>query len=113
MTASALIDDLAEAGIRLSLDGGGLVADVLPGVELEPYRDRIAQCRPALLTLLQEREAVAALAASLEQGWRWLDEHPHHPEHEAFLERWTARLHEYERTYAAHHEHGEASCRAS
>jgi hypothetical protein len=115
MSASALIDELTAAGVRLSLDGGDLVADVLPGVELEPYRDRIAQCRPALLTLLREREVITDLTDQLETGWRWLDEHPHHPEHEAFLDRWTARLREYERIYATHHEHehGEASCRVS
>ena len=42
----------------------------------------------------------AAMAPQLEVGWTWLASHPNHPEHEPFLARWLARLHEYERTYA-------------
>jgi hypothetical protein len=41
----------------------------------------------------------AALVPSLEKGWNWLREHPDHPEHDAFLDRWIARLREYEQVY--------------
>jgi hypothetical protein len=113
MNASALIDELTEAGVRLSLDGGDLVADVLPGVDPTLYRERIQSSKPALLALLRARETIAALANQLEAGWDWLEEHPHHPEHETFLLRWLNRLSMYEQTYTAHHEQGEALCRAS
>jgi hypothetical protein len=44
--------------------------------------------------------ATAALVSSLEAGWNWLAAHPDHPEHESFLERWIARLRQYEQVYA-------------
>jgi hypothetical protein len=113
VSAATLVDGLMAAGIRLSRDGDDFIADVLPGVALEPYRDRIAQCRPALLRLLQKREAIAFLADQLEAGWQWLEAHPQHPEYGAFLSRWLDRLATYEQTYAAHLEQGEESCRAS
>ena len=42
-----------------------------------------------------------ALVLELEKGWTWLDEHPNHPEAEAFCTRWIERLRQYERAYAA------------
>jgi hypothetical protein len=42
---------------------------------------------------------VAALVLSLDQGWDWLRDHPTHPEHSLFLERWIVRLRQYEQTY--------------
>jgi hypothetical protein len=42
---------------------------------------------------------VAALVLSLDQGWDWLRDHPTHPEHDLFLQRWIVRLRQYERTY--------------
>jgi len=44
---------------------------------------------------------VAALVEQLEAGWEWLAANPDHPEAEAFLARWMARLRQYERAYAA------------
>jgi len=69
MSASALIDELIEAGVRLSLDGGELVADVLPGVDVDPYRGRIAQGRPALLAELDLRQQIVAAATAAQSAF--------------------------------------------
>jgi hypothetical protein len=45
---------------------------------------------------------VAALVLKVEERWQWLASHPDHPDHDAFLEKWIARLHEYEEVYRAH-----------
>ena len=63
MSAAALIAELAEAGIRVRLDGSGLVADALPGAELDAYRERIARYKPAILRELLQREVLEAAAA--------------------------------------------------
>jgi hypothetical protein len=69
VSASAMVDELRAAGIRLSRDGGDLVADVLPGAKLDPYRDRIAQCRPALLAELDLREQIVAAATAAQSAF--------------------------------------------
>jgi len=131
VNASALLDELRGAGIRLHRDGDDLIAHVLPGVSLDPFRERIQQCRPALLREVSHREhvaaltaeptlvnrqppdpdeAIAALVAHLESGWAWLVSHPDHPEHEPFLARWLAKLREYERAFTAQHQRGDGPC---
>jgi hypothetical protein len=49
--------------------------------------------------LTPESPDPAALVPSLERGWDWLDCHPGHPDHDAFLDRWIVRLREYEQVY--------------
>jgi hypothetical protein len=113
VSIATLLAELDAAGIHLTRAGDRLRVRSESGASLAAYTERIRAARPSLLALLRERESIAELADQLAAGWRWLDEHPHHPEHEAFLDRWIARLREYEELYAAHHEPGEASCRAS
>jgi hypothetical protein len=64
MSAVALVDELQAAGIRLGHDGGELIADVLPGVDLDPFRERIRQHRPALLALLALQDEIVAAATA-------------------------------------------------
>ncbi len=66
MTAGAVIDELLDTGIRLSRDGDGLVADVLPGASLDPYREEIRERKPDLVKELLQREIVAAASAEPE-----------------------------------------------
>ena len=63
MNVTALLAELDAAGIRLGRDGDDLVADVLPGAELDAYRERIQQNKPALVKELLQREIVEAAAA--------------------------------------------------
>lgn len=65
MNASTLLDELLEAGIRLRLDGDDPMADVLPEASLDFYRERIQECKDALIAALGVREAIVA-AASVE-----------------------------------------------
>jgi hypothetical protein len=62
VSAFALLDELAEAGIRLSREGDDLIGDVLPGADLDPYRERIQADKPALLTLLALQYEIGAAA---------------------------------------------------
>jgi hypothetical protein len=57
-------------------------------------------------TLPDPEEDIAELVEQLEAGWAWLTAHSDHPEAEAFLQRWIARLREYEREYAASRQRG-------
>ena len=101
MSAAGLLAELDAAGVHIAREGDHLRVRSGSGASLAPYTDRIRKAKPSLLVLLQERESLAELRDQLEAGWCWMHDHPHHPEHEAFLDRWVARLHEYERTYAA------------
>ena len=102
-----LLAELEAAGVHLTRNDDVLRVRSKPGVDPAPYRERIHEAKPALLALLREREVIADLVDQLVAGWDWLDGHPQHPEHEAFLSRWLCRLSTYERAYAAHHEQGE------
>jgi hypothetical protein len=64
MSAAALLDALLGVGIRLGREGDALIADVLPGVDLAPYRDSITTHAPALLAELRLREAIVAAASA-------------------------------------------------
>jgi hypothetical protein len=64
MSAAAFVDELQAAGIRLSHDGDGLVADVLFGATLAPYQARIADMKPALVALLALQDAIVATASA-------------------------------------------------
>jgi hypothetical protein len=108
-----LLAELDAAGVHLTRERDHLRVRGGPGASLAAYTERIREMKPALLALLREREVIADLVDQLVAGWDWLDGHPQHPEHEAFLSRWLDRLSTYEQTYAAHHEHGEAPCLAS
>jgi len=37
--------------------------------------------------------------AWLHRGWRWLEDHPDHPQHAALEQAWCVRLRKYEETY--------------
>jgi hypothetical protein len=64
MNASIFIDQLQDIGIRLKRDGDDLIADVLPGAPLDPFRDRIRVCKPALLAELRLREQIVTAASA-------------------------------------------------
>jgi hypothetical protein len=63
VSANDLLTELAAGGIRLGRDGDALVADVLPGADLDPFRERIRQHRPALLTLLALQDEIVRAAS--------------------------------------------------
>jgi hypothetical protein len=60
MNASALLEELLDAGIRLGHDGEDLIADVLPSVDFTPYTDHVRSAKPALLDELRLREQIIA-----------------------------------------------------
>jgi hypothetical protein len=99
MSVAALLTDLADAGITLTRNVDRVHYQTRPGVSIAPYRARIREAKTELLAALREREMLAALVDQLEAGWGWLADHPDHPQHDAFLERWAEKLHQYERTY--------------
>jgi hypothetical protein len=62
VNAEHFLDALQVAGVRLCRDGGDLFADVLPGVDIAPYVDRIRTDKLALLAALALREEIIAAA---------------------------------------------------
>jgi hypothetical protein len=52
------------AGIRLGRDGDDLIADVLPGADLDRYRDRIREEKPDLLALLVLQDEIVRTASA-------------------------------------------------
>jgi hypothetical protein len=131
MNAAILLREIEATGIVLHPDGDRVRADIPDGVSLDPFRQRIQACKPMLLRSLLERKMtaiasapkerfdrthlgqqwqalpnseaeIAALADQLETGWRWMQDHPDHPEHEPFFDRWIGRLRTYERACTAH-----------
>ena len=64
MSAATLLDELVGAGIRLGCDGDDLIADVLPGADLNRYREQIAEHKPALLTLLALQDEIVGAATA-------------------------------------------------
>ena len=97
----SLLHAIEATGIRLEADGDHLRVEVPPGADLASFRERIRQHTPELLAALGAREEIARLTDELERGWCWMQDHPNHPKHDAFLERWTELLRQYERAYAA------------
>jgi hypothetical protein len=77
MSAGTLLHELAEAGVRLSREGDDLIAEILPGASLDPFRDRIREHKPALLKELLQRQIVAAVVVA-----------PEHFDRPAFDELW-------------------------
>jgi hypothetical protein len=69
VSAPALLDELAGAGIRLSREGDDLIGDVLPGATLAPYRDRIREHKPALLTLLALQDDIIRTASAAQDAF--------------------------------------------
>ena len=66
MTAAALLDDLAAAGVRLALAGDDLRYQTRPGVSISPHRERITAHKPALRRELLQRQIVAAVTVAPE-----------------------------------------------
>jgi hypothetical protein len=65
MSAGALVDALASAGVRLSLADDGLHYQTRPGVSIAPYREQITEHKPALLAELRLREEIVAAAPAV------------------------------------------------
>jgi hypothetical protein len=66
MNASALLDELLAAGIRVGRDGDDLIADVLPAADFAPYTDRVRREKPNLLKELLQRQIIAAVTVEPE-----------------------------------------------
>ena len=64
MSATALLDEIVAAGIRLRRDGDDLIAEFPVGVDLDHYRVRIIADKTALLAVLRlQAEIVVAATA--------------------------------------------------
>jgi hypothetical protein len=59
MSAPALLREIEAAGIRLHREGDRLRAEIPPGADLAPFRERIQAAKPALMRELLQRESVA------------------------------------------------------
>jgi hypothetical protein len=64
MSASGLLHELEAAGVRLHLADDRLRAEISPGADLGPFRERIRQHRPALLSLLALQDEIVAAASA-------------------------------------------------
>jgi hypothetical protein len=106
MSAAALLAELEAIGIQITREGYTLRVRGNPGVNPAPYRERIREAKPVIIAMLRQREAIAELTNQLEVGWRWMEDHPNHPEHERFFARWLVKLDEYERADAASRQGG-------
>ena len=69
MSASALLVELENAGIRLDHDGDALFANVLPGWDITQYRDRIAASKPLLLAVLHLQDQIVAAASAAQEAF--------------------------------------------
>jgi hypothetical protein len=58
------LDELAAAGVRLSLEGDALRYQTRPGVGIAPYREQIAVHKLVLVTELRLREEIIAAASA-------------------------------------------------
>jgi hypothetical protein len=67
MSAAALLDELAQAGVRLSLAGDDLRYHTHPGVSIAPFRARIQATKSELLKELLQRQIVATVNAEPER----------------------------------------------
>jgi hypothetical protein len=61
---AALLDDLAAAGVRLSLAGDALRYQTRPGVSIAPYRERITTNRSAFIALLGLQDEMVSAASA-------------------------------------------------
>jgi anti-sigma-K factor RskA len=64
LSASALLDALCAAGVRVSREGEDLRAVCDPGVRLAPFADAIRGHKPAILAELRLRERIVAAATA-------------------------------------------------
>jgi hypothetical protein len=64
MTATALLDDLESAGVRLTLAGDDLRYQTRPGVSIAPYRDLVAESKLALVAELRLRRQIITEATA-------------------------------------------------
>ena len=64
MSAGALVDELAAAGVRLSLAGDDLRYQTKPGVSIAPSREQIVTNKPALIALLRLQDEIVAAASA-------------------------------------------------
>jgi hypothetical protein len=62
--SAALLDELAAAGVRLSLAGDALRYQTRPGVSIAPYREQITAHKPALVALLALQDEIVAAASA-------------------------------------------------
>jgi hypothetical protein len=62
MSLVSLLDELERAGIRLSPDGGDLIAEIQPGACLDCYRQHIVANKPTLLAILDLQEQIVTAA---------------------------------------------------
>jgi hypothetical protein len=69
VSAATLLDALIRAGIRLGRDGDDLIADVLPGADLDRYRLSIREHRPELVTLLVLQDEIVAAATAAQSAF--------------------------------------------
>ena len=83
MTIRELLAELEAADIRLHLDGDDLLAAIGLEASLDPYRERIAVNKPALLTELRLRRAIIAAATAQPDAFD-------RPAYDALWARWTA-----------------------
>ena len=67
MSAAALLTELDDVGVRLSLDGDDLRFQTRPGVSIAPYRERITASKRALVARLRARQPVIATVPPA--GW--------------------------------------------
>ena len=62
MNPAALLDEFADAGVILSLNGDRLHYQTRPGVGIAPNADRIRNAKPALLALLHVQDEIVPAA---------------------------------------------------
>ena len=63
MSAGGFIEQLQDSGIRLTRDGGDLIADVVPGADLGIHVERVKANKPKLVAELRLREEIVAAAS--------------------------------------------------
>jgi hypothetical protein len=61
VSAAELLADLEAGGLAVTRIGDDLRVRAVPGVRLAPYRERVLEHKPALLTELLQQEIVAAV----------------------------------------------------
>ena len=69
MSVSMLLDELDATGIRLRRDGDALLAHILRGASIDPYRERITMHKPALLAELLLRDQIVTAASAAQDAF--------------------------------------------
>jgi hypothetical protein len=90
VSAAALLIELEQAGVRLSLAGDDLHYQTQPGVSTTPHRARIRESKPALLAELRAREEFAAMG--LDPSLHWVSVYTGPVEASIAPERWDGRV---------------------